>query len=63
MPWTKEDAKKHKKGLTKAQASKWAKIANGALKTCLSEGKGNKECEGRAIRIANAMSTRGGKRK
>lgn len=61
MPWTTEDAKKHKKGLTSAQASKWARIANGVLKTCRSEG--GKDCDGRAIRIANTMSVRGGKRK
>jgi len=62
MPWSAGDAKKHKKGLSSSQAKKWASVANGVLKTCLSEGKGQSECEGRAIRIANTMSVKGGRR-
>jgi hypothetical protein len=52
MPWTASDAKRFKKGLTSAQAKKWAKIANGALKSC--QKKGGKNCEASAIRIANS---------
>lgn len=63
MPWTYRDAKDHKDGLTSAQAKKWAKIANGRLKTCLAEGKSQKLCEASAIKVANAMSVRGGRRK
>ena len=61
MPWTAKDASKHKKGLTSAQAKKWARVANGVLKTCRAEG--GKNCEARAIRIANSMMKKGGKRK
>lgn len=52
MPWTAKDAKRFKKGLTSAQAAKWAKIANGALRSC--QAKGGKNCDASAIRIANS---------
>ena len=52
MPWTASDAKRFKKGLTSAQAAKWAKIANAALKSC--QAKGGKGCEASAIKIANS---------
>jgi hypothetical protein len=52
MPWTAGDAKKHKKGLTPEQAAKWAKIANKVLADCKKSG--GKDCEGKAIRIANS---------
>lgn len=52
MPWTAADADKHKKGLTPAQKKKWASIANGVLKSC--KAKGGKNCEGKAIRVANS---------
>ena len=61
MPWTAEDAKKHKKGLTESQSKKWARIANGVLKTCQADN--GKDCEGKALRIANSMVDKGGKRK
>jgi len=52
MPWTVKDVDRHKKGLTPAQKKKWVSIANGVLKDCQS--KGGKNCEGKAIRIANS---------
>lgn len=52
MPWTAADVDKHKKGLTPSQKTQWAKIANGALKSC--QAKKGSDCEGRAIRIANS---------
>jgi hypothetical protein len=60
VPWVATDAKKHKKGLTPAQAAKWAKIANGVLKQC--KASGGKDCEGKAIRIANSKFDDGGNR-
>lgn len=52
MSWSKEDALKHKKGLTPEQSKKWAKIANYILKKCtLDKGK---NCEAIAIKIANS---------
>lgn len=53
MPWKASDADRHKKGLTPAQKSAWAKIANSALK----EYNGD---EGRAIRTANAKAPKTG---
>jgi len=52
MPWTVDDVDRHKKGLTDAQKEKWVRVANAALAAC--EAKGDDDCEGRAIRIANA---------
>ena len=52
MPWSSSEAVKHKKGLSPAQAAKWAKIANGILADCQSA-KGS-DCEGKAVRIANS---------
>ena len=54
MPWTPKDAEKHKKDLTDAQKKRWSKIANSVLSSCLADDGGQKECEGRAVRIANA---------
>jgi len=52
MPWTVKDVDRHKKGLTATQKKKWVKIANATLKDCLS--KGGKDCDGKAIRVANS---------
>src|SRR5262252_5352007 len=52
MPWTAADAKKHKKGLSPKQSRQWAHVANAALKRC--QDAGESDCDGRAIRQANA---------
>jgi hypothetical protein len=52
MPWTVKDVDRHKKGLTPSQKKKWVSIANAVLRTC--KAKGGKDCEGKAIRIANS---------
>jgi len=54
MPWSWEDAKKHKKGLNKEQAKKWAKIANSVRKQCLSDGGKESTCDKKAIKVANS---------
>lgn len=54
MPWSAKDASKHKKGLNESEAKKWAKIANEVLKKCKENGGSTKECEAKAIRIANS---------
>jgi len=56
MPWTKIEVERHIKGLGDKQKEAWVKIANKALKDC--QEKGGTDCEGRAIRIANAMAKR-----
>ncbi len=56
MPWTAADADKHIKGLSGEQQAAWAKIANKALADC---GSGS-DCEGKAIRVANAAAQRVG---
>jgi len=53
MPWKPSDAPSHtKKANTEAKKKKWAKIANAALASC--KAKGDKDCEGYAIRVANS---------
>lgn len=52
MPWTSKDAKKHCKD---CNPSKWVTIANSVLKKCKADPKAT-DCEGRAIRIANARA-------
>jgi cell division protein FtsB len=54
MPWSASDAKKHKKGLNKQQAQKWATIANSVLEQCLKNGGKQKACESKAIKVANS---------
>ena len=56
MPWTAKDADRHNKGLTKHQKHVWATVANAVLKTSGGD-------EGKAVRIANAISQRSPKKK
>jgi hypothetical protein len=58
MPWTAADARRHVQGLTPHQAQVWARVANGALRACLADGGSAAECDGRAIRQANAVAQR-----
>ena len=57
MPWTPQDASKHKAGLTSEQSKKWSKIANAVLKGCMKDTGDMKKCEGMAIKIANDKCT------
>jgi Putative phage serine protease XkdF len=52
MPWTAADSSTHKKGLSAKQARQWAHVANSALARC--QEAGESDCDGKAIRIANA---------
>lgn len=54
MPWKKADVESHIKGLDDKQKQAWVKIANSTLSSCLADG--GDDCEGKAIRVANAMS-------
>lgn len=54
MPWTWKDAKKHRKGLSKEQAQKWAKVANSVRKQCLEDGGKESVCDKKAIKVANS---------
>jgi hypothetical protein len=56
MPWTASDASAHISGLTSRQATVWARVANRALAACRADG--GDDCEGRAIRQANAVARR-----
>lgn len=58
MPWVASDAKDHVKGLSAHQAAVWAAVANSALKSCKADGGSQGDCEGRAIRQANAVAQR-----
>ncbi len=54
MPFTTADVEGHIKGLTAAQQTIWVRVANGALSSC--ENAGRSDCEGSAIRQANAVA-------
>jgi len=53
MPWDIGDVEKHKKGLGDKQKEKWVATANSVRAKCIEEGGDEKECDARAIRIAN----------
>lgn len=55
MPWTSDDAKKHKSGLSKKQSEQWARVANSALQSCISKGGTEATCAASAIRQANGV--------
>jgi hypothetical protein len=58
MPWKPEDANQHVQGLTAHQRVVWSRVANNALRSCLSDGGAQSECESRAVRQANAAAQR-----
>jgi hypothetical protein len=58
LPWKPADAKEHVRGVTAHQAVIWSRVANAALRACTSDGASEKECEGKAIRQANAVAQR-----
>ena len=58
MPWTKEQVKEHKKGLTDAQEEQWVEIANSILKSCMDEGGTEEVCAVSAIKQANSVVER-----
>lgn len=55
MPFTKDDAKKHKKGLTDKQSEQWSAIANSVLSKCIAKGGSDSTCAPSAIRQANGV--------
>lgn len=55
MPWTWEDASKHKKGLSEKQSKQWARVANSVLKRCMEKGGSEESCAASAIRQANGV--------
>lgn len=54
MPWTAGDVDGFKKGLSDKEKKQWVGTANGVLKSCLAGGGKQKECEGKAVRVANS---------
>jgi len=54
MPWKIEDVDSHIKGLSDKEKGQWISVANSAREKCIADGGDEKECDGRAIRIANA---------
>ncbi len=55
MPWTVKDVDKHKKGLSDDKKKKWVSIANSVRAKCLKDGSSEKECDAKAIRVANSQ--------
>ena len=54
MPWISSQVDEFRKGLSRKQKKKWVAVANGALASCMEGGGSDKECAGRAVRIANS---------
>ncbi len=56
MPFTAADATKHtKKADTDTRKEKWASVANSVRDQCLKDGGDTKECDAKAIRVANSQ--------
>ena len=55
MPFTEEDAGKHKKNLTPKQAKQWARVAESVRKRLMKKGMDEKEAAGEAIKQANGV--------
>ena len=56
MPWNSKDADRFKKGLSDKQKENWAKTANSVLSDCMKKGGTEKECAGKAVRIASGVT-------
>ena len=56
MPWKIADVDKFAKGLSDKQKAAWINIANSTLDLCLHNGGNQANCEGKAVRIANAKA-------
>ncbi len=56
MPWSKKDVDGFKKGLSDKQKEKWVATANSVLSDCMKKGGSEKECAGKAVRIANGTA-------
>lgn len=63
MPWTAETFMVKKRGMSKSQAKKGAKMANLILASCLKSGKKQDHCEKIAIATTLKNITKGGRRK
>lgn len=59
MPWAVKDVESHKKGLSAKQKKKWVAVANSVRSKCIKEGGSEKECDAKAIRIANGSTMKG----
>ncbi len=56
MPWQLKDVDRFAKGLSDKQKAAWVSIANSTLDLCLHNGGNQANCEGKAVRIANAKA-------
>ena len=55
MPFTVQDANKHKKGMSSKQARQWTHVANSELSKCIKAGGSDETCAPKAIRYANGV--------
>ena len=55
MPFTTQDANKHKKGMTAKQARQWTHVANSALSKCIKGGGSDETCAPKAIQYASGV--------
>jgi len=55
MPFTPEDAEKHKKDLTSKQKNQWSRVAESVRKRLMKKGVSEKEAAGEAVKQANGV--------
>jgi hypothetical protein len=53
-PWNIADVEKHYSGLSQKQKQKWVTVANSVRRQCLENGGSKKECDEKAIKVANS---------
>lgn len=55
MPFTSEDAEKHKKGMTDKMKKQWARVAESVRKRMMKKGMSEEEAAGEAVKQANGV--------
>lgn len=61
MPWTTKDVSRFNKNLSPKQKVQWVAVANSTRKKCMDDGGSEKDCDAKAIRMANGVvKTHGG---
>lgn len=60
MPWSTDDVERFKKGLSDEGKKKWVATANSVLSECMKNGGTEKECAGKAVRIASGTTNNEG---
>lgn len=61
MPWTVSNVERFNKNLSPKQKAQWVAVANSTRKKCMDDGGSEKDCDAKAIQMANGVvKTHGG---